>query len=169
MSNGDIGESLVGAYLRHIEQCSVVVYNNFFPDKQGEVDVVGIRGLAPRLIFLCEVTTRIDGMDTKTTGRIAGKLARLREFAEQTFPGEDYRYQWWSPNVPVGPRTSAFESVQAQWAEEGRSLELVFNQAYTKRVAALIDYARGHSSTTSEPAYRLLQILTHMKGPKPSL
>jgi hypothetical protein len=169
MGNGDLGESLVGAYLRHIERCSVVVYNNFFPDQQGEVDVVGIRGIRPREVFLCEVTTHIDGMDTKMIERIDGKLARLREFAELTYPGEQYHYQWWSPNVPTGKRANAFELVRTQWAEEGRSLELIFNQAYTSRVAALIDYARRHSSTTSEPAYRLLQVLTHMRGARPSL
>jgi hypothetical protein len=59
MAGEDIGESLVGSYLRHIERCDVVVYNNYFRDQQREVDVVGIRRLAPREVILCEVTTHI--------------------------------------------------------------------------------------------------------------
>lgn len=169
MSGTDIGESLVGAYLSHIERCEIVVYNNFFPDRQGEIDVVGIKGMGPRQIFLCEVTTHIDGMYAPMTRRMAGKLSRLREFAETTFPGEDHHYQWWSPVVPVGALTTAFDTARAAWQQEGRSLDLVFNGEYTNRIAELIDYARSHSSTTSELAYRLLQVLTHMRVQRPPL
>jgi hypothetical protein len=169
MSGSDIGESLVGAYLRHIERCEIVVYNNFFPDRQGEIDVVGIKGVHPRQIFLCEVTTHIDGMYAPMAKRMTGKLNRLLEFAAATFPGEDHRYQWWSPVVPAGVLTTAFGAAQDAWRQEGRSLDLVFNADYTERVTELIDYARTHSSTTSEPAYRLLQVLTHMRGQRPAL
>jgi hypothetical protein len=43
MSILDLGESLVGAHLRHVEGCSIVIYNSFFADQQGEVDVVGVK------------------------------------------------------------------------------------------------------------------------------
>jgi hypothetical protein len=33
---------------------------------------------------------------------IRDKLERLQAFAALTFPGEEYRYQWWSPYVPTG-------------------------------------------------------------------
>jgi hypothetical protein len=36
MSTNDLGESLVGAYMRHIEKCSIVLYNSYFADQQGE-------------------------------------------------------------------------------------------------------------------------------------
>jgi hypothetical protein len=169
MSNADITEGLVGAYLRHIERCEIVVYNSFFTDRQGEVDVVGIQGINPRRIFLCEVTSHIDGMYGPMVGRMPGKLSRLREFAEATFPGEDHLYQWWSPVVPVGALTTAFNTAKTAWQEEGRSLELIFNAEYTRRIGAVIDHARSNSSTTSEPAYRLLQVLTHMRGSRPPL
>jgi hypothetical protein len=57
MSTTDLGESLVGAYMRHIERCTIVLYNSFFADQQGEVDVVAVKAPdagQPRLVYLCE-------------------------------------------------------------------------------------------------------------------
>ncbi len=36
----DIGESIVGASMRCIRECEVVVYSTFLRDRQGEIDVV---------------------------------------------------------------------------------------------------------------------------------
>jgi hypothetical protein len=105
MSTTDLGESLVGAYMRHIVKCEVVIYNSFFSDRQGEIDVVAVKpqeGRRRRLVYVCEVTTHIGGMARATVPKIPAKLCRLREFAEVTFPGEEHRFQWWSPYVPEG-------------------------------------------------------------------
>jgi len=83
----DIGESLVGAYLRHIGGCEVVTYNSFFADRQGEI---GIKTGDPRTVWLCEVTTHIGGMlipprgDRGPEDVIRDKLGRLHAFAEAT-------------------------------------------------------------------------------------
>jgi hypothetical protein len=50
----DIGESLVGSYLRYIGGCEVVVYN-VQTEGQGEVDVIGLRLGQPRFVWFCEV------------------------------------------------------------------------------------------------------------------
>src|SRR4051812_18720137 len=105
VSTTDLGESLVGAYMRHIERCNIVLYNSFFADRQGEIDVVAIKPLPagqPRLVYLCEVTTHIGGMARTTVAKVPAKLARLREFAEVTFPDDEHRFQWWSPYVSEG-------------------------------------------------------------------
>ncbi len=89
MSTSDIGESLVGAYMRYIEGCPIILYNSFLTDQQGEVDVVAVKPSRPgtkREVFLCEVTTHIQGFNTKTTLRLRDKLARLREFGRD-LPG----------------------------------------------------------------------------------
>lgn len=176
--SGDIGESLVGAYLRHVEQCSIVTYNSFFADRQGEVDVVGVKlaGIdKPRVVYICEVTTHTGGMLMVRRGKdatrevILEKLERLQAFAAITFPGEEYRYQWWSPYVAEGKLTKLFGELESAWAAEGRSLEFIVNADYTSRVGELVASARMNSSTTNEPAYRLLQILTRLRGEKPRL
>jgi len=109
MSTGDIGESLVGAYMRYVEKCPIVLYNSFLSDQQGEVDVAAVKPGQPgepRIVYLCEVTTHTAGMATNTVGRIPDKLARLRQFAKVTFPDEKHRFQWWSPYVPSGAKTT---------------------------------------------------------------
>jgi hypothetical protein len=53
----DIGESIVGSYLRYLIGCEVVVYNTQTPNVQGELDVIGIKTAAPRNVWLCEVIT----------------------------------------------------------------------------------------------------------------
>jgi Holliday junction resolvase-like predicted endonuclease len=166
----DIGESLVGAYLRHIVKCEVVIYNSFFADRQGEVDVVALRQGKPREVWMCEVTTHIDGMQLGRDGKdstervIREKLDRLRHFAQITFPDDQHRYEWWSPRVAVGKRTDFMAATEDRWASEGHELRFVINDDYTERVRALAEHAKEHSSTTNEPAYRMLQILTHLRG-----
>ena len=172
MSTTDLGESLVGAYMRHIQKCSIVLYNSYFADQQGEVDVVAVKPGAPgeqRVVYLCEVTTHIGGMSAATVRRVPAKLKRLREFAELTFPDEQHRFQWWSPRVREGAVTQQFEHLVAEWKDAERSLEFVINDAYTQRIHELVKNARSNTSTTNEPAYRMLQILTHLRGDKPEL
>jgi len=160
----DIGESLVGTYLRHIVKCEVVIYNSFFADRQGDVDVVALRQGKPREVWLCEVTTHIGGMSRDSTERIQDKLEQLRHFAQVTFPEDRHRYEWWSPRVAVGKLTDVMTATEGRWASEGRELRFVINDAYTEHVRELAEHAKKHSSTTDEPARRMLQILTRPCG-----
>ena len=169
MSTSDIGESLVGAYLRHVLGCDVVIYNSFFADRQGEVDVVALEKGQPRTVWLCEVTTHIGGMQltdshAKSVQVILNKLDRLQHFAETTFPGDIHRYEWWSPRVPVGRMTAFMETVEQEWAAQGRELRFVMNGEYTERMRALVASAARNSSATNEPAYRMLQVLARLRG-----
>lgn len=172
MSTTDPGESLVGAYLRHVEHCPIVLYNSFFAGQQGEVDVVAVKPgekKNPRIVYLCEVTTHIRGMSAKTVGKVPAKLERLLQFAQLTFPGEDHRFQWWSPYVRQGAATRRFDALKAEWEQKQLSLEFVINDEYTRRISQLIDSARANTATTNEPAYRMLQMLTRLRGDKPVL
>ena len=75
----DIGESIVGAYMRYIRECEVVVYNTFLRDQQGELDVVALKTGEPRKVWLCEVTTHIGGMLYQGVGGADGTLKKLRD------------------------------------------------------------------------------------------
>jgi len=172
MSTVDLGESLVGAYMRHIEKCPIVLYNSFLDEKQGEVDVVAVKPHGSgggRVVYLCEATTHIRGMSTVAVGKVPAKLERVREFADLTFPNEEHRFQWWSPHVAEGAATTAFERLKSSWESKGRSLEFVINAGYTQRIHELIEHARKNTATTNEPAYRMLQMLTRLRGEKPKL
>jgi hypothetical protein len=151
MSTGDIGESIVGAYMRYVEKCPIVLYNSFLSDQQGEVDVAAVKPGQPgepRIVYLCEVTTHTAGMATNTVGRIPDKLARLRQFAKVTFPDEKHRFQWWSPYVPSGAKTEMFDRLRGDWNAEGRSLEFVINRAASRRCST------AHARTRRRPASR---------------
>jgi hypothetical protein len=157
--------------MRHIEGCSVVFYNSFLREDQGEVDVVAIKTSDDRrrVVYLCEATTHIGGMNARTLEKLEDKLDRVRRFAELTFPGEDHRFQWWSPVVGGGAARDAVKTATETWAASGRQVEFVVNDEYTRRVVALVEHARRHPAATSEPAYRMLQILTHLRGDRPAL
>ena len=43
-------------------------------------------------------------------------------------------------------------------------MSFVANHDYTERVQRLLDHAKTGTKATSEPAYRMLQILTHLRG-----
>jgi hypothetical protein len=41
--------------------------------------------------------------------------------------------------------------------------DLVINETFTSRVQELLDRARGSTKLTAEPAFRMLQILSHLR------
>lgn len=161
----DIGEYLVGAYLRLIEECDFVDYNVRPPggglEGLHELDVVGF-DFKKKTVYLCEVTTHIRGLlisknkKDQTVTSIKGKYERQQAYAKQylgNFP--KYRFQFWSP--VVRPRTAS---------ELGKiqGLELVINGEYADRVNRLIELAKTKSHDARNPVFRVFQILASLKG-----
>ncbi|MEO2107156.1 MAG: hypothetical protein ABGZ36_16115 [Actinomycetota bacterium] len=164
----EIGESIVGAYLRQIRKCHLVTFNQFVPGTQAEIDVIGV-GAAGREVWLCEVTTHIRGfllsgsVDAERNKMLA-KLATLQAYAVDVFPDSTHHFEWWTPYVPVGQRTGFMDELVEEWASNRRSLRFVRNEDYTERVQELVDHAASNASITVDPAYRMLQILTRLRG-----
>jgi hypothetical protein len=164
----DVGESLVGSYLRYIVGCDVVAYNVHTPAEQGELDVIGIQTAVPRTVWLCEVVTHLHGTlyaggYAGTVAKIRDKIGRARNFASTTFSGDVHRYEIWSPIVPRGVATQ-FDELAAEFSTQELDVQFVINQRYTERIDELVAHASGSLKATNEPAYRLLQILTHLRG-----
>lgn len=88
----DIGEYIVGAYLRLKLDCDVVDYNVRSPggglEGLEEMDVIGLN-LKSHRAYLCEVTTHIRGplyTDNQTTvERIGKKHERQKRYAQSTW------------------------------------------------------------------------------------
>ncbi|HEX8672098.1 MAG TPA: hypothetical protein VF710_09425 [Longimicrobium sp.] len=160
----EMGEFLVGAFLKIVEKCDFISYN-VRPPGGGlkgleELDVVGLQ-FASRTAFLCEVTTHIGGLlygdRVSTVQHIASKHLRQKTYAEtqlRDFPNR--RYQFWSPVVPNGYLTKHL-------AEIDPDLELVINAEYKTRIHTLQQEARKRKNDENNPAFRLLQILAHMR------
>jgi hypothetical protein len=163
--SAEMGEFLVGVYLKVIEGCDFIGYN-VRPPGGGlkgleELDVVGLH-FDTRTAFLCEVTTHITGLlyvnKTTTVQRIASKHLRQKAYAEaqlKEFP--DRRYQFWSPVVPRGYLTRELATIDP-------ALELVINEEYARRIEELRKAARHRTNDENNPAFRLLQILAHLRA-----
>lgn len=158
----EIGESLVGAYLRHVRDCDVVLFNTHLADEQGEIDLIGIATInGQQHVWLVEVTTHIRGMlystQAQTVAKLKEKRRKAQKFAEKTFGGAECSFEVWSPVVPSGLVDAIASS----------GITLVANKDYTKAVNELAAVAAQSTATTGNDAFRMLQLLTHLRGAKP--
>ena len=73
----DMGESLVGAYMRQVRGCHTVAYNTFLPWGQGELDVIGValpENDGPVRVWLAEVALHLDGLNYGSYAQTAVKV-----------------------------------------------------------------------------------------------
>jgi|SRR6267143_252132 len=163
--NTEMGEFLVGAWLKEVKKCDFIQYNARLPEGHlpglGEVDVVGL-DLKNKIAYLCEVTTHLRGVlygtYQKTLMKIQAKFKRDKEFADKMltdFPTR--RYMLWAPVVPKGKLTLQLTELE----KEG--VELVVNKNYAEQIDELTKAAREKANDTGNPAFRLLQILEHLR------
>jgi hypothetical protein len=159
----EIGEFVVGAYLRLCEQCDVVDYNARSPQKgiQGmtEIDVIGLR-FVDQTAFLCEVATHLDGLNygsyAETVSRIRSKYDRQRAYATENLQSfATQRFMLWAPRVPTGALTEFLAELQG--------LELVINSDYTSRIEKLRSLAKATTKDIGNPFFRMLQLLEHLR------
>lgn len=158
----DMGESLVGAYMRQVRGCHTVAYNTFLPRAQGELDVIAVSAGDDRevRVWLAEVAVHLEGLNyggyERTAGKVRTKVAAALDYAGEIYPQAECAVEFWSPVVPAG--------LVKLLADCGATL--VVNDTFTDRLQQLIDEARSTTKTTGEPAFRLLQILTHVRQAK---
>lgn len=160
----EMGEYVVGAYLKLEEGCDFVDYN-VRPPGGGlkgleELDVVGLN-FKSETAYLCEVTTHIKGLlyvDNRTTvERVKNKYRRQCQYAERylgNFP--THRFMFWSPVVPRGYLTENLDRIEG--------LDLVLNGRYRECIDRLRERARVEAQDTGNPFFRALQILEHLRG-----
>lgn len=156
----DIGEDLVGAYLRMVVQCTVVQFNVRTGVAQGEIDVVGLRLEDNRVteVWLCEVSTHtrgLGGYKGDVPGKFQTKIGSVKAYADATYPGATRHIEVWSPKV----RPAMLSKLEDVWSAHA-DVQLVANEEYAARVAALARIARKTTSYSDSPFFRLLQILT---------
>ena len=162
--NTEMGEYLVGAYLKLVEECDVVDYNVREPGGglagPNELDVVGFR-FHDKAAFMCEVTTHVRGLligasTAETVKKVHEKLKKQQDYAEKHFSGFDHKYMFWSPNVPKGRLFHQLNNIDDR-------LQLVVNGEYKAAIEKLKEKARQAKQPTQNPAFRLLQILESMR------
>ena len=163
----EMGEYLVGAYLKLVLECGVVDYNARPPSGGlqglGELDVIGF-DFSNRKAYLCEVTTHLDGLQIgggakSTISKLKSKHIRQREYAKNHLhlPGFDIRYMFWSPVVRRGLVTEL----------EATGFELFINKTYSEAIEQLKKKAKTSTADANNPAFRVLQILEHVRRVPP--
>lgn len=159
----EIGEYIVGAYLKIIKECDFVDYNVRHPGGGlkglNEIDVIGL-DFKNETAYLCEVTTHIRGAlytDNKTTVEtVKTKYDRLKEYANEHLSFFPHRYfMFWSPYVPEGYVTNNLGEIYG--------LELIINKKYTQYIEELKKEARASTNDSGNPFFRTLQILEHLR------
>lgn len=157
----EMGEYVVGAYLKLIEGCDLISYDVAIGN-QGEVDVVGVDFVGKK-IYLCEVATHLLGLNYgrgsgEIVPRTKKKFERVFQFKEKiakSLPDFNFVFMFWSPIVAK----NVFNDLNTSLPE----LELIVNQPYTIKINELKQKAKETKSISGEPFFRALQILAHMK------
>ena len=162
----EMGEYVVGAYLKEIEHCDFVDYGVRVRGGGlaglNELDVVGLR-FADKTAYLCEVTTHTRGLNYKnypeTMDRIGRKYARQRDYAKRFLSNFDsHHFMFWSPVVPRGFLTTALSNIDG--------LEVVVNEDFTRCVDQLQQHVMTAKQDLGNPFLRALQILSCLRKPR---
>jgi hypothetical protein len=171
----NIGETLVGDYLKVIRKCDFVEFNLYMPDVQGEIDVVGINA-KKKEIYICEVATHlVTGLmyvnpKEKTpdnVDRFVKKFTKNIKYANKYFPEPEYKRQFmlWSPiikNQKTGAKynqTDDIAKIRAVIHERFQvDIEVISNQDYMNCLNELRLYARTETKELKSPVLRLFQI-----------
>lgn len=185
------GELLVGSYLRLVEECELVTYNQRSQEQgnQLEIDVIGVDNTddGDQVVYTCEVVTHIDGLHYSgtpntdrweeygnddyqhTLERLWRKFSTDRNYVMELFNSADsYVFQFWSP-VVRGNRdekyllTGLYDLADEFEEETDAELELVINEEYSERIEALRRRAGQTEKDYGELGFRILQILEHLR------
>ena len=155
----EVGEEIVGTWLRYCKGCDFVDYNVVVREGPGEIDVVGI-DLVNRRAYICEVATHTGGLGYKDNrATIIGKFQRAVKYGSKYLRDFDSTYMFWAPVVRGGAQMKAVEEAQhVLKRDSGIELELVINGAFTQRLKHLRSEAGKQSRNSPHSVFRLLQI-----------
>lgn len=189
MIQTQIGELIIGSYLRIIKDCELVSYNQRSKEtgRQMEIDVLGVESTSgEQTVYACEVVTHLHGTLYSgtpdedgwwaeyggegyqyTLKRLWDKFHEDYHLLTEVFEDADtYVLQFWSPVVPEGILTNGLDELQQRFeAKYGVKIDLVINGEYTSRVNKLRQRASETKKSYDEPAFRFLQILEHLRDP----
>lgn len=167
----NIGEEVVGEYLKLVLGCDFVEYNLYTPDVQGEIDVVGINTKEKKL-FICEVATHlitglqyVKNQQPDNIDRFCKKFRKNIEYANNYFPDYNKRFMLWSPivkNQGIKAKHNQLNDIKIIQTtlnnEYGVKIEAVINLEYRNCLLELRKYARKETKELKSPVLRLMQI-----------
>jgi len=167
----NLGERLVGDYLRYIKQCDFVDFNVYTKAVQGEIDVIGVN-LTAKAAYVCEVVTHlttglqyVKNARPDTAERLTKKFLKDIEYGKAAFKGYAVTYMLWSPVVRHSkgkPEYDQFGHLRQMRADiknkTGIDIEFFINHRYISALNQLRTFARSETKELKSPVMRLLQI-----------
>jgi hypothetical protein len=115
----NIGEEIVGTYLKVIFGCEFVEYNLYTEDVQGEIDVIGVNNIT-KTVYVCEVAIHLaTGLQyTKNgrpdnTDRIIKKFEKDIFYANKRFESYERVFMFWSPVVKIPKKDTTYSQLNS--------------------------------------------------------
>ena len=157
----EVGEEIVGAWLRYCAECDFVDYNVTLRDPAGEIDVIGVN-LNEKIGYICEVATHTRGLGyERNKETILNKFMRAVNYGKTHLETLDFklRFMFWAPVVRSGEQTTAIEEVRGAILERcDTDLELVVNESYLGKLDQLRKAASLQTRNSPHTVFRFLQI-----------
>lgn len=167
----NIGEILVGDFLRIKHNCDFIDHNVYTRDGQGEIDVVWIDNKSKK-VYICEVaihlTTGLQYTKDKrpdTCTRLIAKFTKDIEYAEKYFPDYAKEFMLWTPivknskgKIEYNQRDHLERMVAGIKETKGVEVHLVVNEKFHAAFLELKKYAANTSEEWKSPVLRLLQV-----------
>lgn len=178
-----LGEQLAGAYYQLIEECEMVSYN-VNTGGQNEMDILALKSSEEQqAVYACEVATHLDGLDYSKTAmgdswnhleakRARGNLEKIEQkfssdfnYVRRRYPEADvYNLHFWSPYVPVGSNTVGLTELMHTLERHPKAdTEQFINHNYHRAIRRIRGKAKRETKQRGIPAYRVLQILEHIR------
>ena len=170
-------EEFVGEYLRIIEKCDFIKYNEKFTVKtedshkqkgMSEVDVIGIN-LKDRTIFVCEVSAQMGGIYGNYPAKLDyrnpnNKFAKNQRYIEEHFKDfnpKTVKHMFWCP-ILTEKQKEKFILPGEDSDEKELKVELIAGQDFLKKIAELAACLETCQKDYASPVIRFLQVLVHL-------
>jgi len=168
----NIGEEIVGTYLKVCKNCDFVEYNLYTQEVQGEIDVVGI-DTKNKKVFICEVAIHLEtGLQyvkdkrPDNYDRFVKKFEKNINYVNNHFDNSyEKTFMLWSPIVKNPKENSKYnqlldvEKVRAHLKNHHSiDLQLIINKNFLNCLEELRTYAGRQTEELKSPILRLMQI-----------
>jgi hypothetical protein len=167
----NVGEEIVGSYLKWVMKCDFVEYNLSTKNTQGEIDVIGIN-LENKLVYVCEVATHMEtglqyvkNRQPDNVDRFLKKFTKDIEYANEFFPEFDKIFMLWSPIVKSTKKGSKhnqmidIKNIQDTInSKYGITIQLILNETFLKCLDELRKIAFDKTQEMPTKIMRFLQI-----------
>lgn len=157
----DIGVNLVYSYFRYVKRCALILPDARVGEAHGSLDIIAVDRPSEK-VFLSDIVVEfgetLPHIYEEAEAGLEAKIRAAVAHAKDFFPTMAPVYILWSPTMrrPIVERLGA---LQGRLAVDAIDFDLVANDDFAGRIRELLQRAMTDGTPSSDPAFRLLQIL----------